>query len=65
MGNKFLKVAYAVFMAAVAVAVVVFMIIHLKAGDGGQYSKLITGGYILLLIWALYRCYNIIKSIRR
>lgn len=64
MGNKFLKVVYAFFMAVVAIAIVVFMVIHLKAGDGGQYSKLITGGYVLLLIWALYRCYMIIKSLR-
>lgn len=62
--NKTLKVLYAVFMAAVAIAVGVFMVIHLKSGGQGQYSGLITGGYVLLLVWAVYRWYTIIKSLR-
>ena len=62
MDNRIFKVLYAVFMAVVAVAVVVFMIIHLKSG---QYSKLMTAGYVLILIWALSRCYTLIKNLRR
>ena len=64
MDNRIFKVLYAVFMAVVAVAVVVFMIIHLKSGQTGQYSKLMTAGYVLILIWAAYRCYRLIKELR-
>ena len=65
MDNRIFKVLYAVFMAVVAVTVVVFMIIHLKSGQAGQYSKLMTAGYVLILIWALSRCYTLIKNLRR
>ena len=65
MKNNVLKTIYAVFMAVVAIAIVVFMIIHLTAGNGGQYAKLMTGAYVLLFIWAAYRCYNIFKSLRK
>ena len=65
MDNRILKVLYAVFMAVVAVTVVVFMIIHLKSGQAGQYSKLMTAGYVLILVWALSRCYTLIKNLRR
>lgn len=65
MDNRILKVLYALFMVAVAIAVMVFMVIHLKSGQTGQYAKLITAGYVLIFIWAVYRCYNLIKSLRR
>ena len=65
MKNNVLKIFYAVFMAIVAVSIVVFMIIHLTSGDGGQYSKLMTAAYVLLFIWAAFRCYNIFKSLRK
>ena len=65
MDDRIFKVLYAVFMAVVAVTVVVFMIIHLKSGQAGQYSKLMTAGYVLILLWALSRCYTLIKNLRR
>ena len=65
MDNRIFKVLYAVFMAVVAVTVVVFMIIHLKSGQAGQYSKLMTAGYVLIPIWALSRRYTLIKHLRR
>ena len=65
MKNNVLKTIYAVFMAAVAIAIIVFMIIHLRSGNGGQYAKLMTGAYVLLFIWAAYRSYNIFKSLRK
>ena len=65
MKNNVLKILYAIFMAVVAVSIVVFMIIHLTSANGGQYAKLMTGAYVLLFIWAAYRCYNIFKSLRK
>ena len=65
MGNKIFKVLYAALMVVIAIAVVVFMVIHLKSGQVGQYSKLVTAGYVLIFIWAVYRCYTLIKNLRR
>jgi hypothetical protein len=65
MGNKIFKVLYAALMVVIAIAVVVFMVIHLKSGQAGQYSKLVTAGYVLTFIWAVYRCYTLIKNLRR
>ena len=64
MGNKIFKVLYAALMVVIAIAVVVFMVIHLKSGQAGQYSKLVTAGYVLIFIWAVYRCYTLIKKLR-
>ena len=65
MGNRIFKVLYAVFMAMIAIAVIVFFIIHLKSGQAGQYSKLRTAGYVLIFIWAVYRCYLLVRSLRK
>ena len=65
MGNKIFKVLYAALMVVIAISVVVFMVIHLKSGQAGQYSKLVTAGYVLIFIWAVYRCYTLIKNLRR
>lgn len=65
MGNRIFKVLYAVFMAIIAIAVIVFFIIHLKSGQAGQYSKLMTAGYVLIFIWAVYRCYLLVRSLRK
>ena len=65
MGNKIFKVLHAALMVVIAIAVVVFMVIHLKSGQAGQYSKLVTAGYVLIFIWAVYRCYTLIKNLRR
>ena len=65
MGNKIFKVLYAALMVVIAIAVVVFMVIHLKSGQAGQYSKLVTAGYVLIFIWAVYRCCTLIKNLRR
>ena len=65
MGNNIFKVLYAALMVVIAIAVVVFMVIHLKSGQAGQYSKLVTAGYVLIFIWAVYRCYTLIKNLRR
>ncbi len=63
MGNKALKIFYAVFMAVLMVALVVFMIIHIKAGLDTQYSKLLLAGYILLLLWSGARVFTLVKDL--
>ena len=52
-------------MAVLLVAVVAFMILHIKAGLDSSNAKLLLGGYILILIWAGMRLYTLIKSLRQ
>ena len=65
MGNKALKIFYAAFMTLILAAIVVFMVIHIRAGLDGQTAKLLLGGYILLIIWASYRIFTLIRDITR
>ncbi len=63
MGNKALKIFYAVFMTLILIALVVFMIIHIQSGLDTQYSKLLLAGYILLLLWAGARVFTLVREL--
>ena len=63
MGNKALKIFYAVFMALMLVALAVFMIIHIRAGLDGQNAKILLAGYILLILWAAARLFTLIRNL--
>lgn len=63
MSKKIFTICYAVLMALIIVALVVFMIIHIKAGVVGANAKLLLGAYVLMLIWASFRLYTIVKSL--
>lgn len=63
MGKKIFTILYAVLMAAIIVALVIFMIIHIKAGIAGANAKLLLGAYVLMLIWAAFRLYTIVRSL--
>lgn len=63
MGNKALKILYAVFMALMLVALTVFMIIHIRAGLDGQNAKILLAGYILLIIWAAARLLTLVRNL--
>ena len=63
MGNKALKIFYAVFMALMLVALTVFMIIHIRAGLDGQNAKILLAGYILLIIWAVARLFTLVRNL--
>lgn len=65
MGNRFLKIFYAVFMALLLVAVIAFMVLHIMSGLQSGNAKLLLAGYILILIWAAVRLYTLIKDLRR
>lgn len=64
MGNRIFKIMYAVFMALVLIAVLAFMVLHIKAGLQSGNAKLLLGGYILILIWGATRLYTLIKNLR-
>ena len=63
MGNKAMKIFYAAFMAMVLIAMVVFMVVHIRAGLDGQNAKILLAGYILLIIWASFRIFGLVKDI--
>ncbi len=63
MGNRFLKIFYAVFMALILAALLVFMVMHIRAGLETQYSKLMLAGYVLLLLWAGMRVFTLVKEL--
>ena len=63
MGNKVLKIFYAVFMTLILAALVVFMITHIKVGLEGTNAKLLLAGYILLIAWAAFRIFSLVKEI--
>lgn len=63
MGNKALKIFYAVFMSLMLVALAVFMIVHIRAGLDGQYAKILLAGYILLIVWAAARLFTILRNL--
>lgn len=64
MGNKALKIFYAVFMALMLVALTVFMVVHIRAGLDGNNAKILLAGYVLLIIWAAGRLFTLIRNIR-
>ncbi len=63
MGNKALKIFYAVFMTLILAALVVFMIMHIREGLAGSYNKLMLAGYILLLLWAGFRVFTLVREL--
>lgn len=52
-------------MALMIVALVVFMIVHIRAGLDGQNAKILLAGYILLIIWAAGRLFTIIRNLKQ
>lgn len=64
MENKIMKIAYAAFIALLTIGLIVFMIIHIGKGLAGGNEKLILGAYVLMIIWALMKLYNAIKSLK-
>ncbi len=63
MGNNALKIFRAVFMALMLVALVVFMIIHIRAGLETQTAKLLLAGYIVLCLWAGARVFTLVREL--
>ena len=64
MGQKILKIAYAVFVALLTVGLIVFMIVHISKGLAGGNAKLILGAYILMIVWALMKFSAAIKNLK-
>ncbi len=63
MGNKALKIFYAVFMTLILISLVIFMIMHIREGLAGSYAKLMLAGYILLLLWASFRVFTLVREL--
>ena len=64
MCNRMMKIAYAIFIALLTVALVVFMVMHVTKGLAGGNEKLILCAYILMIAWALMKLHGAIKALR-
>ncbi len=58
-----MKIFRLVILSLALVTLVVFMILHIRAGIGSQMSKLYLGFYILLIGWAGIRVFNTAKDL--
>lgn len=65
MRQRILKICYAVIMALIFVALITFMVIHIKAGLADVNAKIMLSAYVLMLFWAGYRLYALIKELLR
>ena len=63
MGNKAFRIFLAAMMTLAIVALVVFMIVHIRAGLDGTNAKLLLAAYVLMIIWAAIRLFSTIKSL--
>lgn len=61
--RKILKGLVALVMTAVLVVLVMLTITHIQTGIVTQSSKLMLGGYILMMAYAAYRIYINVKDI--
>ena len=64
MGNKVFRIFFAAMMTLAIIALVVFMIVHVRAGLDGANAKLLLGAYVLMIIWAAMRLIRGIKNLR-
>ena len=64
MKSRIFKIFYAVLIALLTIALVVFMIIHIGKGLAGGNEKLVLGAYVLMIIWALMKLHGAIKVLR-
>lgn len=63
MGNKAFRIFFAAMMTLAIIALVVFMIVHIRAGLEGTNAKLLLAAYILMIFWAGVRLFATIKSL--
>lgn len=63
MGNKAFRIFFAAMMTLAIIALVVFMIVHIRAGLEGTNAKLLLAAYILMIFWAGFRLFATIKSL--
>ena len=58
-----MKIFHFAVMAIALVAIVVFMVLHVKAGLEAQMSKVYAALYVLLAVWAGIRTYSLGKDV--
>lgn len=63
MENRFMKIFRLVIMALALVVLIVFMVLHVRAGLESQMSRVYLGLYGLLIIWAGVRVFTLVKDI--
>ena len=63
MGNKAFRIFYVAMMALAIIALVVFMIVHIRTGLVETNAKLLLAAYVLMIFWAGFRLFVAIKNL--
>lgn len=63
MENRFMKIFRLVIMALALIALIVFLVLHVRVGLESQMSRVYLGLYGLLIIWAGVRVFTLVKDI--
>lgn len=63
MGNRILKIFMTVLMTLAVIILVVFMIMHIRAGLEATNSKLLLAGYIALILYACRRIWLLVRDL--
>lgn len=63
MGNKAFRIFFAAMMTLAIIALVVFMIVHIRAGLEGTNAKLLLAAYVLMIIWAGIRLFATVRNL--
>ena len=63
MGNKAFRIFYVAMMTLAIIALVVFMIVHIRTGLVETNAKLLLSAYVLMIFWAGFRLFVAIKNL--
>lgn len=63
MRNKAFRIFFAAMMTLAIIALVVFMIVHIRAGLEGTNAKLLLAAYVLMIIWAGIRLFATVRNL--
>ena len=63
MGNKAFRIFYVAMMTLAIIALVVFMIVHIRTGLVETNAKLLLAAYVLMIFWAGVRLFVAIKNL--
>lgn len=63
MENRFMKIFRLVIMALALIALIVFLVLHVRVGLDTQMSRIYLILYALLILWAGVRVYTLVKDI--
>lgn len=65
MNTKIVRILYAVLLLAILVTLICLVAVHIKAGLQTGLAKIYLAAYALLIVWAVYRLFTLVRDILR